>query len=512
MKKPLVYSGQEWTFDLIDDVMERIEDIAKRKYDLNIYPNQIEVITSEQMLDAYAANGLPIFYPHWSFGEQFVKQMEGYLRGRMGLAYEIVINSNPCISYLMEENTMLMQTLVLCHAAFGHNTYFKNNYLFQEWTNADTIIDYLSYAKKYIRKCEREYGFKEVEETLDAAHALQLHGVDKHKRPTIPTAAQEEKMQDERERYIQLQVNEIWNTIPKKDSEKSTSDDQFPEHKQENLIRFIEENAPRLEDWQREILRIIRNISQYFYPQMQTKVGNEGTATFWHFTLMNDLYEEGVVSTDAMQEFFVSHSGVLSQPDYDSKYFNGINPYALGFGILKDVKRVATNPTDEDREWFGGQSWVGGGDWVGQIKHITEEYKDESLIKQFLTPNTIREFKIFDVLDDERDDALEVFAIHDDKGYRKVRNSLSESYNIGYHIPDIQVVNVDRWGDRSIELNHFMANKRPMEATNAAETMKHFASLWGYDVHLKSLDEDGNTTMALGYDFKEDEVSIDIYS
>ncbi|MHB1670882.1 MAG: SpoVR family protein, partial [Acidiferrobacter sp.] len=116
----LLFSDNEWTFERIANVTERIAEIAEAELALDTYPNQLEMITAEQMLDAYASTGLPMYYPHWSFGKQRAIETGQYRRGEMGLAYELVINSNPCISYLMEENTMVMQTLVIAHAAFGH--------------------------------------------------------------------------------------------------------------------------------------------------------------------------------------------------------------------------------------------------------------------------------------------------------------------------------------------------------------------------------------------------------
>ena len=151
-----------------------------RELGLDIYPNQIEVITAEQMLDAYSSVGMPLFYKHWSFGKHFAHQEAFYRKGLMGLAYEIVINSSPCISYLMEENTATMQTLVIAHAAFGHNHFFKNNYLFKQWTDADGILDYLDFAKGYVAQCEERHGRLAVEQTLDAAHALMSHGIDRY--------------------------------------------------------------------------------------------------------------------------------------------------------------------------------------------------------------------------------------------------------------------------------------------------------------------------------------------
>src|SRR6201984_2217198 len=129
------------------------------------------------MLDAYSSVGMPLFYKHWSFGKHFAYQQASYRKGLMGLAYEIVINSSPCISYLMEENTATMQALVIAHAAFGHNHFFKNNNLFKQWTDANGILSYLEFAKSYIALCESRYGDAQVERVLDAAHALMAQGV-----------------------------------------------------------------------------------------------------------------------------------------------------------------------------------------------------------------------------------------------------------------------------------------------------------------------------------------------
>ena len=139
-------------------IYDACEEVALGELGLDVYPNQIEVITAEQMLDAYSSVGMPLYYKHWSFGKHFAFQEASYRKGLMGLAYEIVINSSPCISYLMEENTATMQTLVTAHAAFGHNHFFKNNYLFKQWTDADGILDYLEFAKKYVTHCEHRHG------------------------------------------------------------------------------------------------------------------------------------------------------------------------------------------------------------------------------------------------------------------------------------------------------------------------------------------------------------------
>jgi stage V sporulation protein R len=512
MSKILVTDGQEWSFDMIDDVYNEINRIWTTKYKRPIYPNQLEVISSEQMLDAYSAVGMPIMYNHWSFGEQLIRETEAYRRGYMGLAYEIVINSDPCIAYLMEENTMLMQTLVIAHASFGHNTFFKNNYLFRQWTDAGSIIDYLAFAKKYIADCEERYGVDEVEAVLDAAHSLQHYGVDKYKRPPRLSPAEEKELQRERERYNQSQINLLWRTIPKSDVRKDSNTDeteQFPKEPQENILYFIEKNAPRLEDWKREVIRIVRKISQYFYPQSQTKMMNEGCATYFHYKLIHDLYDEGIVDDGALLEFYDSHTGVVRQLGFDHKFYSGINPYALGFAMYRDIERVAMEPTEEDREWFGNQEWVGCGDYLRAIDFAISSFKDESFIQQFLTPKVIRDFKMFALHDDERDPKYLVTGIHNKQGYKTIREALAKQYNIGYIIPDIQVYNVDRWGDRSMTLRHYMVNRRPLEADQTTETLKKIAFLWGYDVKLESVDE--NQEVRANFEVQGDKTLLDLF-
>jgi len=508
-KQPLT-TESEWTFDLIHEYYHEIERIATEKFGLSTYPNQVEVISSEQMLDAYSSVGMPINYGHWSFGKDFIQQQASYNRGHMGLAYEIVINSNPCIAYLMEENTTMMQVLVIAHACFGHNSFFKNNYLFKQWTNADSIIDYLEFAKKYIVTCEEKYGIDAVEEVLDSCHAMQHYGVDKYKRPPDLSVAQEEERKKEREDYIQSQLNDIWRTIPKKEQEElSKKEKNFPSEPQENILYFIEKNAPNMETWKREILRIVRKLSQYFYPQMQTKVMNEGWATFWHYTLVHELFDEGLIDDGFMLEFYTSHTGVVNQLPFNHPYYSGINPYAIGFNMFNDIKRVAMEPTDEDKEWFGDQWWVGCGDWNKAIHWAMENFKDESFIQQFLSPTIIRDMKFFSLLDDDQDPKLEISAIHEKAGYKHIREALSSQYNVGYHIPDIQVYNVDRWGDRSLTLQHFMVNRKPLDTKDTKEVLKHLRALWGFDVRLQSVDPDNRVKAE--YELTEDETLLDVF-
>ena len=483
-----ISTTSEWTPELVAEYDREIARVAEH-YRLDTYPNQIEIISSEQMMDAYSSVGMPLGYHHWSFGKQFLNVERRYKRGQMGLAYEIVINSNPCIAYLMEENTMPMQALVIAHACYGHNSFFKGNYLFRTWTNADAIIDYLLFAKKYIAQCEQRFGVEEVENVLDSCHALMNYGVDRYKRPS-PLSPEEERLrQNEREEYLQSQINDLWRTIPTSEKEKDLQKEiRFPKEPQENLLYFIEKNAPLMEPWQREIVRIVRKIAQYFYPQRQTQVMNEGWACFWHYTILNHLYDEGRLTDGFMIEFLQSHTNVVAQPPYNSPYFSGINPYTLGFAMMSDIKRICEDPTEEDKQWFPD---IAGSNWLTTLDFAMRNFKDESFIAQFLSPKLMRDLRLFAVLDDDTKNTLEITAIHDDSGYKSLRRALVEQYNLGSREPNIQVYNVDLRGDRSLTLCHTQHNRKPLSDTTE-EVLKHVMRLWGFTVRMDSVTEDGS--------------------
>lgn len=386
---------------------------------------------------------------------------------------------------------MTMQALVIAHACYGHNSFFKGNYLFRTWTDAEAIIDYLLFAKKYISQCEERYGVEQVEMLLDSCHALKDYGVDRYKRPAPISAAEEQNRQKERELYIQQHLNDLWRTLPHRGRERDEDKvaRHFPADPQENLLYFIEKNSPSLETWQREIIRIVRKVSQYFYPQRQTQVMNEGWATFWHYTILNEMYDEGLVNEGFMLEFLSSHTSVVMQPGFDSPYYSGINPYALGFAMMSDIKRICEHPTAEDKQWFPD---IAGSDWLTTLDQVMRNYRDESFILQFLSPKVIRDFHFFALEDDDRKNTIDVTAIHNDEGYRRVREKLSQQYNLSQQEPDIQIYNVNVRGDRSLTLQHVLNERRPLSG-EVNEMLRHVYRLWGYDVHLHSVETEGRT-------------------
>ena len=477
-----MFSSSDWNEETILEADNIISRIAEDYLGLETYPNQFEIVTSEQMLDAYSLIGLPISYNHWKFGKDFMINKNKYKKGQMGLAYELVINSNPCISYNMEDNTTCLMLLVLAHAAYGHNHFFKNNYLFKQWTHADAIVDYMLFARDYVNKCEERYGYEEVEEVLDACHMIMNYGVDKYTKPQKISARKEQERLKKRIEDERVLVNDIWRTLPKDKEANEERVVRFPKQPEENILYFIEKNSPNLKVWQRELIRIVRKTAQYFYPQGQTKVINEGCATFSHFEIINKMYDEGYLSDGFMIEFLHNHSNVVFQPGFDSPYYSGLNPYTLGFNIFKDLKRMALDPTEEDKEWF--PEIAGNKDWQGTFRYIVENFKDETFVLQYLSPKVIRDMKLFEVTDKEDSSFYNITAIHNKQGYKDVRKSLSETYNRSTYYPDIQVFDVDVNGDRTLTLNYTPVDGKRLNSKNIDIIVTNIAKLWGFNVTL----------------------------
>lgn len=483
--KPLP-EGPSWTFDDIKAYMDVLGELCDSEYGLDIFTNQIEIISSEQMLDAYTFTGLPTCYHHWRNGKSFSQSYADYMSGRSNLAYEMVINSNPCISYFMEQNNLVTQALVAAHACYGHNAFFKNNYLFQEWTQPDAIVDYAIFARNYINECEMKYGWQAVEETLDAAHSIEHHGVDKYKRPPKLSAGEERALQKERMEERQKDVHHLWNMMPTKEEKTKEEMSKFPAEPEENLLYFLEKNSPVLETWQREIVRIVRKIAQYFYPQYQTKVMNEGFASFWHYTMIYRLFELGYVTDGFMQSFVHLHTNVVQQHDYDKGgQITGLNPYYIGFHTYKEIERICKEPNEEDEKWFpqlAGKK----DDWVKEILYAAYNFKDESFVLQYMTPHLLRKMRMFALLDDSGKDHYEVAAISNDDDYKELRSILSRQYSRANWFPDVQIIEADLKGNRTLTLQHYAVDDIPLDEKSKTEVIKHIKLLWGFDVKIVS--------------------------
>lgn len=497
LNKVPLFEGTEWDIDMLHRMWAEIDEIGKR-LGLDYYEPQIELISAEQMLDAYSSHAMPQMYNHWSFGKSFLKSENSYKKGRSGLAYEVVINTNPSIAYLMETNTATLQALTIAHSICGHATFFKTNYMFTDWTDADTILDYMNFAKKYVQKCEEKYGEDRVEKLLDSCHALMYQGVDKYNKPHI-TEERERLREMSREAHSQDTFDDVWRTLPvnkRRSMEKFFEEmkelkdqgETHTEYSEENILYFIEKYSPVLEDWEREVVRIVRKVSQYFYPQMQTSLMNEGFACLIHHTIMTELHEQGSLTDGAYIEFLASHANVVMQRPWNSEYYGGINVYALGYAMMTDIKRMCIAPTDEDREWFPELCDT---DWMTTIKGIVRNYRDESFILQFLSPKVIRDLQLFSVNYEEDEEFMTVSAVQCTEDVKHIRKILADQYDLSNKIPHVEVSSVDWKDTRALELSFISRNGVLLNYNAAKDTMQHVHELWGMPVGMCYYDYTG---------------------
>ena len=475
-------------------VYDAIEEIALDELGLDIYPNQIEMISAEQMLDAYSSVGMPLMYAHWSFGKRFVRDEALYRKGYQALAYEIVINSNPCISYCMEENT---------HGdadAGDRPRGVRPQPLLQEQLSvpamdrcrpaSSTTSNSPSAMSRSARSATASTA---VEQVLDAAHALMDQGVFRYRRAGPSEArANTSGARRERAEYEERDYSDLWRTRarrpPRRADLRASGRAQAPAAAAggEPAV-FPREEPPGAASWQRELLRIVRNVAQYFYPQRQTKLMNEGCATFVHYHIVNRLYDKGLITEGALLEILHSHSNVVIQLDFDDPHYGGINPYALGFAMMQDIQRICVAPTDEDREWF--PDIAGREDWRGALRDVWANYRDESRsCVNSSRPQLIRKFKLFRCSDkaanrtcsgrrDPRRRRLSPGALGARRQLRRrraasptSRSSTSTSSAI------VRSSCAMRCGTAS-------ASPRP----DATGTLRHIRRLWGYQVRLEEM-------------------------
>ena len=394
---------------------EKIERLVQ-EIGLDCYEQEFEIISFEDMMCYEAYVGMPTHYPHWSFGKSYEKLKTTYQYNLTGLPYEMVINSNPCIAYLMKDNTLLLQILTIAHV-YGHNDFFKNNRLFKEYTNAGLTLERFKNHAARIRTyiADPSIGYEEVEKILDAAHSVKLHcGA-----------------------FCKIDY-----------SFECRSKIEYP---YENLLNFLIEHG-QLSDWQQDIIRIVMEESRYFLPQIETKIMNEGWATFWHYTLLNQLE----LPTKMQIEFYKVHNNVICQRP------GSINPYFLGFKIWQGLYEKHNGDFKE-------------------LARIREVERDASFIRSYLTYELSAEAKLCEFEEEER--YYVVSEVANSEGWKKVRNALASSVGIG-SLPTIQVKEIIR-GENALVLEH-LYDGRELNLSYATETLKYIQTLWGGKVILKT--------------------------
>jgi len=437
---------QEWN--------KRIEDIA-REEGLDYYDQEFEIVSFEDMICYEAYIGMPSHYPHWSFGKAYerIKTLNKY--NLSGLPYEMVINSNPCIAYLMKDNTLLLQILTIAHV-YGHNDFFKNNRLFKSGTKAEYTIEMFKNHANRIREyiSNPGIGYGRVERILNAAHALKFQT---SRLAGEKILSEEQKRRELLKRYQKPKSDHPLLESWKSDDEPLPDFKKIPVESEEDLLRFASTYG-RLSSWEKDIIDIVREETLYFIPQMETKIMNEGWASFWHYKLLNKLdLPQGLHI-----EFLKRHNQVIRPHE------GRINPYYLGFKMFEDLY-----------ERYGSES--------RKIFEVREIERDASFIRRYLTYDLCRELNLFEYM--KVGSEYVISEVSDEEGWKAIRDTLALSAGMG----SIPVIKINEWvqKDNTLILEHEY-DGRDLELNYAYETMKHLVDIWESTVVLYTV-VDGKT-------------------
>lgn len=415
---------------------KEIAEVAGR-LGLDFYPVHFEVCPAEALY-TFGAYGMPVRFTHWSFGKAFYRLKTQYDLN-LSRIYELVVNSNPAYAFLLEGNRMIQNKLVIGHV-YAHVDFFKNNRYFQR-TPGDMIVRMEAHAKQ-IREYELEYGRAKVERCLDAVLSIQEH-VDfrAHLGVHDDYLRSKEKLGKEKKKPgPHTEYEDLWELEPvKKPGKKSLET--------EDLLLFLMMNSPTLEEWQRDILSMIREESLYFYPQIETKIMNEGWATFWHSRIMRELD----LSDEEVIDFAIMHSQVV-QPSRLQ-----LNPYYLGVKIWEALAQRHDL------------------DYLFEVREIEN---DVSFIRNYLTRDLVEELNLFN---------YRKIGAHwqvTDTQWEKVRDNLVRQLVCGGH-PRILAIEGDYEGKRGLYLKH-VHEGLDLEQVYLEKTLLFVQNLWGKEVYLET--------------------------
>jgi len=470
----------------LEEALEKIWEIALRN-GLDPFPTRFEIVPATVMYEV-GSYALPGRYSHWTFGKAYHRMKTMYDFG-LSKIYEVVINTNPSYGFLLETNSLLQNKLVIAHV-LGHVDFFKNNVYFSK-TNRRMVDEVSAHAQR-ISEYEFQYGRKVVEQFLDAVLSIEEH-IDPNffiKKYEDESKTKGKNKSPKAGRYDDLfhLEQQAKNKLEAKDKDKNK--DKAKKQKEKNpllpekdLLYFIMKNSPTLELWQRDIMSMIHQEMEYFVPQMQTKIMNEGWASFWHARIMRELD----LSDDEHIEFANLHSSVVSP------HKNQLNPYYLGYKIFEDIEKRWDNPTEEERRVFGRK----GGEGRAKIFEVRELDNDISFLRNYLTRDLCEELDLF------------VYELQDDewtvteKKWEKVRDTLVGNMT-NFGCPYIEVTDDDYNGNRELYLKHRFEGIE-LDLKYAHKVLEYVQQLWGRTVHLETINDSETTVLHFdGEEHKED--------
>lgn len=445
------------------------------EFGLNPFPQEFEVCDHEQMLAYMSYSGMPSHYPHWSYGKAYEKLKTLYDYGVSGLPYEMVINADPSLAYLMRGNSLCLQVLTMAHV-YGHNDFFRNNFTFRGTRPELTLPTFKLRADRVRSYAEHPgIGVERIERVMDAAHAVSLQC---RRNPAIRKLSREE--QKERAVAAARPAYDPYARIHRSAEVIEPDLNKVPLEPEEDILLFIRDHQPYLSEWEKDLLTIVHEEAQYFIPQIETKIMNEGWASYWHHKIMTSLE----LPQDLHMEFLVHHSQVL-RPSPRS-----INPYYLGFKIWHDIRRRHDEPTREEIERYGAPD-KGGDEKIFEVREVD---RDVSFLRRFLTEELMREMDMFEY--ERRDDEEVISRVSDEENWKQVKETLLKNTGMG-SIPVIRIEDADYGHNRVLYLKH-AHDGRDLGLEYAERTLSYLHQLWGREVLLETVVQ--GKGMMLSYD------------
>lgn len=440
----------------LEHAIEEITEIAQG-FGLDFFPMRYEICPAD-IIYTFGAYGMPTRFSHWTFGKAFHRMKMQYDLG-LSKIYELVINSNPCYAFLLDGNSLIQNKLIVAHV-LAHCDFFKNNARFRN-TNRD-MVETMSATADRIRQYEMQYGTEKVESFLDAVLSIQEHIDPSLNRPIRKNSQRKEKTVV----HTPSPYEDLWaldeSEEPPKEETSEFEHAKFPAEPEKDLLLFLEEHSPILKDWQRDMITMLHDEMLYFWPQIETKIMNEGWASYWHIRIMREMD----LTSDETIEFAKLNSGVV-QP-----HAHSLNPYFLGLKIFEDI----------ERRW--------GRDKMFEVREVDS---DISFLRNYLTKELVEDLDLY--VFEKQGPEWKVT----DKSWENIRDQLVYSkVNGGFPYLLVEEGNYNNQGE--LYLRHSFEGIE-LDLKYVERTLPYVYRLWGKPVHLETIVE--NKAVQFTYDGKK---------
>jgi stage V sporulation protein R len=455
-------SGAPYTTADLQEVDDRCGELAA-ELGFDAPPVVYHLMRSTEIYDI-AARGLPGRYSSSRFGATYSQQHGDYRMGRSRI-YELIVNTEPVHGYLLDGNSLVAQTLVIAHCA-GHAWFFANNRWFQPTDRM--ILPRVRGAAERIARYMGEYGRDRVEDFIDACEAIAIH------QPQAQMVRRSRPLDAEHRptRYDKLFPEEVEAQKASLEQARAARRARFPAEPEADVLAFIEHHARQLEDWQRDVISIVRSEQAYFLPQLRTKIANEGLAVLCHQELCQRLF----LPTEQYWEYEQLNASVV-QPHHRQ-----VNPYHLGITILREIMRIAAEPDDEERERW---AWAGAVEPFEQVRTVCRAYDDEALLREFLTPKVCERARLFAFQHVQNDPRRIRISSRECDAIRDVLIHRHSTFGI----PHIEINDADYGARGELYLDH-RSEEIGLDAEYARGTLGQMALLWGRPVIVATVKDD----------------------